>query len=334
MLKKILIGTGVVIAVVIAIGFVLPRMAHVERSIVIEAPQANVFTVLNGFRQFNAWSPWADIDPNAKTLLEGPAAGVGSKMSWSGNAEVGEGSQEILESTPHSLIKVKLGFGDFPGDFVATYTLVPEGAGTKVTWGFDADYGSSLMGRYFGLLSDAMLGPDYEKGLSRLKAYVEKLPKGDLSTLSFEQVEVPPSIVVITSIRSTDTPSAIGVSLGVAYGRLQGYMSTAGLKQAAPPIAIYRGTDGGTVAIDAAIPVDRADAAPVGALRIEKLAGGPAMRAEYKGPYTGLPAARAQLQAYLVATGEQSTGAVWEQYVSDPANVGDADLVTHIFSPI
>src|SRR6185436_1290567 len=94
--------------------------------------------------------------------------------------------QEILVSTPPSNIVLKLTFGDFPGDFVANYTLVPEGTGTKVTWGFDADYGSSVLGRYFGLFSDLMLGPDYEKGLGRLKAFVESLPRADFTGLQFE----------------------------------------------------------------------------------------------------------------------------------------------------
>ena len=91
-LKKVSIIIVALVAGLFAVGLVLPKTAHVERSIVIEAPPVMVFTVLNGFRQFSRWSPWADIDPNATTTLEGPEAGVGSKMSWSGNAEVGTGS--------------------------------------------------------------------------------------------------------------------------------------------------------------------------------------------------------------------------------------------------
>ena len=117
-LKNVAIAIALAIGLLFAGGFLLPRTAHVERSIVIDAPPAMVFTVLNGFGQFNRWSPWADIDPNAVTTYEGPAAGVGAKMSWSGNAEVGTGSQEILESVPYEAIRLRLTFGDFPGDYV------------------------------------------------------------------------------------------------------------------------------------------------------------------------------------------------------------------------
>jgi len=333
-LKKVGLALLALFGLVVVVGLVLPKTAHVERSIVIDAPRSTVFTVLNGFGQFDKWSPWADIDPDATTTLEGPAMGAGAKMSWAGNAEVGSGSQEIIESSPYGSIKVRLGFGDFPGDFVATYTLAPEGAGAKVTWGFDANYGDSIMGRYFGLLSEGMLGPDYEKGLARLKTLVEALPKGDFSQLRFEPVETAADPIVLMSVRSANNPSAVGVALGVAYGRLAGYMNAEGLKQAAPPIAIFRGGDADTLAIDAAIPVDRNDAAPAGAVRMARLPAGRAVRAEYRGAYTGLAAARGQMVAYLAAAGLEPAGATWEQYVSDPARTPEGELVTHIYSPI
>lgn len=333
-IKKILIGLAVAFGAIVLVGFWLPRTAHVERSIVIEAPQSTVFTVLNGFKQFNQWSPWADLDPNMKTTLEGPVTGVGAKLSWSGNDQVGTGSQEILESTPHSAIRMRLAFGDFPGDYFATFELRPEGGGTLVKWAFEADYGGSIMGRYFGLMSDAMVGPDYEKGLARLKALVEKLPRGDLAALKFDAVETAAEPLVLTSVRSADNPSAIGVALGVAYGRLSGYMSAAGLKQAAAPIAIFRPAGDGTVAIDAGIPVDRAATATTGEVRAGQLPAGRAVRAEYQGAYTGLADARRQLGAYLAATGLEPAGDPWEQYVSDPASTPDAQLVTYLYAPV
>jgi len=61
---------------------------------------------------------------------------------------------------------------------VATYTITPEGQGTKVVWGFDTDLGSNPVSRYFGLMFDKMVGGDFERGLAGLKKYVESLPRG------------------------------------------------------------------------------------------------------------------------------------------------------------
>jgi effector-binding domain-containing protein len=333
-LKKLFIFIAAAFVALIAVGMFLPRTAHVERSISIKAPPAMVFTVLNGFRQFERWSPWADIDPNDVTTYEGPESGVGAKMAWAGNAEVGSGSQEILESTPYSQIKVRLGFGDFPGDFRATYTLSPEDDGTKVTWGFDADYGNNVAGRYFGLLSDSMLGPDYEKGLGRLKQFVEGMPKADFSGLQFETTASTAQPLMLLSVRSPNDANAIGVALGVAYGKLSGFISAQGLKQAGPPMAIFYGESGGMLSMDAAIPVDRTDVPPPQPMRAGRTFEGRVVKVVHQGDYAGLIAAREKVRAYLATAGLTQDGPMWEQYVSDPGTTTPADLITNIFVPI
>lgn len=333
-IKKV-IATIVLAAIMFAVvGFFLPHTAHVERSITIDAPPSMVFTVLNGFKQFPRWSPWAELDPDATTTLAGAPAGVGAKMSWSGNAQVGSGSQEILESAPYSQIKLRLTFGDLPGDFVATYTLVPEGNGTKVTWGFDADYGSSLLGRYFGLLSDSMLGPDYEKGLARLESFVEGLPKADFAGMPFETTQVEAAPLLLLAVRSANDANAIGVALGVAYGRLSGFISAQGLAQAGPPIAIHNGEQGGTLSLDAAIPVDRTDVELTPPIRAGSSYAGRVLKVVYTGDYAGLAGARERVRAYLATAGLEQTGPLWEQYASDPGTTPPAELVTNIFVPI
>ena len=42
-----------------------------------------------------------------------------------------------------------------------------------MTWGFAADTGFNPVARYFGLVLDRAIGPDYERGLARLKAAAE-----------------------------------------------------------------------------------------------------------------------------------------------------------------
>ena len=54
----------------------------------------------------------------------------------------------------------------------AYYQLDDEGGSTKVTWGFDAEFKG--FGKYFGMMVDGMLGPQYEEGLANLKNHIEK----------------------------------------------------------------------------------------------------------------------------------------------------------------
>ena len=331
-MKKAMIVIAALTALVVGVGLFLPSRAHVERSILLNATPATVFTVLDGFGQFQKWSPWADLDPAMKVTYRGPAEGVGARMDWSGNSRAGRGSQEILESVPYRRIKVKLAFGD-GGDFSATYAIVPAAEGTRLTWAFDGDYGASLLGRYFGLLSERMIGPDFEKGLARLKTLVDGMPRADFSGLQIGVVQTRAEPVLLTSARSSDDRAAIGVALGVAYARLATFINRQGLKQVGPPIAIYYGDTHGALSFEAAIPVDRTDVAkdPVRAGRTYE---GRAVRAVYHGAYSGLASAHEQVLAYLAAAGLKQSGPMWEQYVSNPARTADADLVTHLYYPV
>lgn len=333
-IKRLLIGLAAIAVLLAGIGWFLPRTAHVERSALLEAPPAVVFTVLNGYHSFNQWSPWLELDPDAKLVFEGPATGVGAKMSWEGNSEVGFGSQEILESQPYERIRQRLTFGGFDGDFTSTYLLSPEGEGTRLVWRFDADYGNSLVGRYFGLLSERMVGPDYEKGLARLAAFVARLPRGDFGMLRIEPVETAAEPIVYMAVRSAANANAIGVALSVAWSRLYGFAHSEGLRPAGAPLAIYRNREEDTLLLEAAIPVDRAPAAAAEPIRAGTLPAGRAMRATYQGSYAGLGAVHDQIQAYIAAAGLERNGDAWERYVSDPAKTAPAELITEVYYPI
>ncbi|MCP5231055.1 MAG: SRPBCC family protein [Zoogloeaceae bacterium] len=158
---------------VLVIALLLPASARVERSIVIDAPPAQVFAHVNGMRAFHAWSPWSRIDPDTHYEFTGPEQGVGSRMTWrSEHAEVGGGWQEIVASRANEYVETRLDFGA-QGDGVASFTLGPDGAGTRLTWDFRTEFGWDLFGRWFGLMLDRFLGPSYERGLTELKARVE-----------------------------------------------------------------------------------------------------------------------------------------------------------------
>ncbi|MFN4290056.1 MAG: SRPBCC family protein [Permianibacter sp.] len=201
-LKRIVVLLLVLAAVIVGGGLLLPDRAHVERSIVINVPQSQVFTMVNGFERFNEWSPWAKLDPNTRYEFKGPSQGVGAFMSWtSQDPGVGSGSQEIIESTPPTLVRVKLLFEGQDGA-VSFHRLEPMETGTKVTWGFDAEFGNDLIGRWFGyLMFDSMLGADYETGLANLKAVLEQAASAPANEAT------PPALPAAPSETAADAPA-------------------------------------------------------------------------------------------------------------------------------
>jgi len=334
---KIVVVVVVIVALLAGIGMLLPRQVHVERSIVIDAPAATVYALVDGFKQFNKWSPWAALDPNTKYTWEGPSFGVGAKQSWSGDPKkVGTGSQEIVEVKPNQMVKSKLDFGD-RGLATAQFTLSPEAAGTKVTWGLDSDMGAGPIGRYFGLMMDRMIGADYEKGLASLKTLAEGLPKTDFGDLDVTPGTVQSVNVAYVSVESARSAKAIGEAMDQGFTKVVAFMKANKLNGIGSPVAIYTRFDDTGCAIDTAIPLDRLPEKPIAKdspVQVKPTYAGRVLKVVFLGPKTGVPAVSAKLTAYMAARGYESAGPAWDQYVSDPKKTPLAELKTNIFQPI
>jgi hypothetical protein len=177
MRKKILIGLGVLVVVFIAFAAVValqPADFRIVRAATISAPPEVVFAQVNDFHKWQAWSPWAKLDPAAKNTFEGPSAGTGAIFSWAGNDKVGEGRMTLTESHPNDLIRIKLEFvKPFEATNTTEFTFKPEGNQTEVTWSMSGR--NNFIGKAFCLLMnmDKTVGGDFEKGLADMKAIAE-----------------------------------------------------------------------------------------------------------------------------------------------------------------
>jgi effector-binding domain-containing protein len=336
-LKGILIVVLVLVALLVLIGFLLPSSVHVERSTSIDAPQSTVFALVNGFQGFNKWSPWHERDPNTQYTFEGPDFGVDAKLSWnSANPDVGVGSQRIMESEPYSKIKVSLDFGP-QGVADAFYLLSREGSSTKITWGFDTEFGNDLMGRYMGLFFDSMIGPDYEKGLAGLKRYAESLPKADWSDVEIEITEVMPSTIAYASGSSTADAEEIGQALGEAYGKVTQFLRRNRIEQKGAPLSIAISYDENAYNFDAGIPIGdlpESGVRPDPNVKIGKTYSGKVVMAAHIGPYGALPKTYDKILAFIAAHGLEPGERPWDQYVSDPGDTAEEALITNIYFPV
>ena len=182
MIKKILLGIVIVVVVLVAVIAILaalqPSHYRIERSANINAPASVVFAQVNDFHKWEAWSPWAKIDPAMKQTYEGAPSGTGAIYTWAGNNQVGEGRMTITESHPSDLIKIKLEFiKPWSATNATDFAFKPQGNQTAVTWTMDGD--NNFMGKAFGLFMnmDKMVGGDFEKGLAQMKSVAETVAK-------------------------------------------------------------------------------------------------------------------------------------------------------------
>ena len=166
---------AVAVVAILILAATKPNSFSVERAIDISAPADRVFPLINDFHQWGGWSPWENRDPAMQRTYEGPPSGKGAVYGWEGNKNVGSGRMEIIEAQPPSKILIKLDFlKPFEAHNVAEFTMLPQGAGTHLTWVMrgPAPFMSKLMQVFMNI--DQMVGKDFEAGLASLKKLAEQ----------------------------------------------------------------------------------------------------------------------------------------------------------------
>lgn len=147
----------------------------VERTAVVQAAPSVIFGLINDFHEWPQWSPWEDLDPEMTHVYSGPAAGVGASHAWTGNKKAGSGSMTITESVPDRRLVLDLVFlKPFKAENVTTFLITPQPDGAEVTWQMTGT--KNLFFKVFGFIMsmDKLVGKDFEKGLSQLKAVAER----------------------------------------------------------------------------------------------------------------------------------------------------------------
>lgn len=172
-LKIILLVVVILVVILLVVAAFLPSEFKVSRSIEINQPVEIVFNTIDNYKKQPQWDPWLPQDPEAQVVFAGPDSGVGATYSWSGKI-IGSGKMTIVEIEENKSIKCNLEFFEpQPMASKICWKLDPTAAGTHVTW---TNHGtlSYPVERFFGLMLDGMLGPDFERGLNNLKNLLEQ----------------------------------------------------------------------------------------------------------------------------------------------------------------
>ena len=175
---KIIAGSALFLGIIVfLLGlFVAPEGFYVKRTTTINAPAKTVFPYVSSLKAMDAWSPWSEKDPNMVNTYEGTDGTVGAVNSWTSDVEeVGVGSQTITKIEPNKSIHTHLSFKKpHESESDATIRLTELDGKTKVQWGLRGSYGS--VERLFMMFIDmeGNIGPEFQKGLDKLKAQVEQ----------------------------------------------------------------------------------------------------------------------------------------------------------------
>lgn len=176
-LKGLLLFVLAIAGILMIAGLFVKKDYAVEKEVVINRPEAEVFQYVRNLKNQDQFSVWNKKDPKAKKEYKGTDGEVGFVASWeSENKEVGRGEQEIVNIVQDERVDVKLRFKEpFEAEDDAYFITEAISANqTKVKWGFKGhmNYPWNLMLLTFDM--DKELGGALQTGLNDMKKILEQ----------------------------------------------------------------------------------------------------------------------------------------------------------------
>ena len=172
MLKKILIVVFALVAMLLLVGFFLPRNITTVRTTEIAAAPERIYPLVAAPAEWKRWSAWNQRDPAMQIEYSGRPAGAGASWSWKSESE-GNGSMTFTEAEEPKRVAYELRVEGWDDPSTGEIALEPAGTGTRVSWTMHADVGNGPVGRWFGVFMPGMVGKDFDAGLANLKRLTE-----------------------------------------------------------------------------------------------------------------------------------------------------------------
>jgi hypothetical protein len=171
-LKHILLGLVMLVALALITGLFIDNDYAVEREVTISKPKDLVFSYVKSLKNQNDYGVWSLGEPTMKKEYRGTDGTVGFVSAWEGE-KMGKGEQEIKGIQEGQHIDYELRFLE-PMPAVAKAQMSTEAVAdqqTRVKWGFAGNnpYPKNLMN---GLMK-WKLGNDLQEGLNNLKGILE-----------------------------------------------------------------------------------------------------------------------------------------------------------------
>lgn len=192
----------------------MPKI-HVTRSTTIDSSPEEIYSKLNDFNQWPAWSPWLIMEPDVKVTV----ADDTKYFEWKG-PRTGEGNMSVTKETENEAIEYDLTFlKPWKSKAVTRFELSPDGDGTKVTWIMDSSLPFFMFWMKKMMLN--LISSDYDRGLNLLKDLVEKGEvESKLEFIGESQFAGTKYIGVVTSC----TISEMGEVMIADFGRIEEFM--------------------------------------------------------------------------------------------------------------
>lgn len=257
-LIEFLIAAAIVAALFVLVGLFLPGSRSVSHSIETNHPVRQVYDTLAGFQRIRHWSPMRQHDPQVRFEISGPRIGEGARLDYrSGDAQVGNGSLEVVEAEQDSRLVLHQENDFYGSDKTHVFELEPATSGKTVTitWTYKVDYGWNLFGRYAGLYVTRNVGEDMKRGLAALAGLIATMPNFDYADLDIAPQLVQPTNTVFVATTAERNITAVENAMVLALRDIRRGIQASGLEEAGPFRLVTTNFGDTTYDFDIAIPV-------------------------------------------------------------------------------
>ncbi|MDO5969921.1 GyrI-like domain-containing protein [Flavivirga aquimarina] len=321
-----IIGTSIYIAV-------QPNSFEVTRTRTIKAPAAVIYDNVIDFKNWEAWSSWAEADPDMIITLSEQSKGAGGSYSW--EDKDGIGIMKTLETVPNESIKQNLQFAEFPTSNIDWKFTPNDDGSTDATWtisGKDLPFGFKAFATFTGGM-EKQIGPHYERSLEKLDSVVSAdMKKYSIKIDGITEHSGGYYLYNTTSCKITE----LEAKMTEMMPKIGNYAMTNKIAMAGAPFTYYHKWDekNNAVMFSCCVPTTTKVVSTESDILTGQLESFKAVKTTLKGNYENLKEAWESVMAYIPENGHEFTekGPMLETYLTDPMSTPNpADWITEIY---
>lgn len=322
-----------IIAVTIYVA-VQPNQYEFNRSRIIKAPAALLYSKVNNYEKWPEFSPWLEQEPDATLTYGNKTIGLDANYSWNGEI-LGEGNMKTVAIEPNKSITQNINFvKPFESSSKINWTFEATPEGTKVTWAMNGkqDFMTKAYTAYSGAI-EKTTGPDFERGLFKLDSIsLQDMKKYSIKVEGVAEHGGGFYIYNTSSCKISDLPNKIAEMMP----KLTRYMKKHSITTAGPPYVLYHKQDeeNGTAMFSCCLPTLARVITTESDILTGKLKSFNALTTTLRGDYTNLKDAWAKTQDYISKNNLEQVkgGTMLESYVTDPnITPNPANYLTDLF---
>lgn len=318
LIKRILIGLLVLIALLLIAAAFMPKSFQVQHSKEIATPASFLYNLADDHSVAKLWNPWVQEDTSMVLTMGDKTKGVGGEYSWSSEA-MGTGKAKFIEAEKNKKIKAEI-FFDGNGPNYYTLDFTPSGDKTNVTWTMDSE-----MSWPFNLMAPFIKGSvkkSYVKGLNNLeKVALTRMNDGVYNGIKINESEIEERYYVLN--RAEVPFDKMGTFFGQNLGPMFQTVQEAGLSMAGMPSGLVFKWDEANGKADMAAAIPISEETSLRDLKSTTLPASPVLEVIYEGDVANSQVAHAAIDAYMADRGILFNYPVVEEYITDPGKVSD-----------